>query len=549
MYQHRPRPPNFSMDSRSINKENKAGSSPRKPEMMNRGKKFSEEWNAYSNFIKSRESEFDTGGTAQSARTGRVPQPPKNPSGNYKRSSVDMGRKKVGSRPGSSLGGPDFSMIENAKIRQKLEEGFASASAATDMSQRVERRFMYWKSFWENIQTLRHGEEGADVKMPEKAPGKGGVKDISNFAPKFQTKQQKPAAAGVKTPSRKSRSKDVKIKDVNVKTNKPAKQPQTDRTPNRERKPATPQRKDVRTPVKDSAAAKAPVDPTAFRIKTPPEAQRKGNPILERFWAEEIARNGVPRLPEKKKKRPTFVAPERPEDAKAMWADMKKELDKKLSKQEKKSNSSSSHTTSSSSYPQAHVAKENMYERPSRPPPPMPPQTDPLWRLSVKDLKQRLSWAGVSIGGFSEKGELVALLRESEKKAAKRREQEARDRERAAERRAAAVEKKKEEAKQEVIRDRIIKEVNQWAKGKNIKKMLNDVLGLKTPDKNYLKRYDTLTPVSKMYKKAILKIHPDKHMGDFAQYVRATELFKQVNGAFTSYKQKVDRPIHLHRRR
>jgi hypothetical protein len=69
----------------------------------------------------------------------------------------------------------------------------------------------------------------------------------------------------------------------------------------------------------------------------------------------------------------------------------------------------------------------------------------------------------------------------------------------------------REEKEKEVARERIVSEVAKWARDKNIKAMLNEVNGLKTPDKNALKRQSTLTPVTKAYRKALLKIHPDKH--------------------------------------
>ncbi len=45
------------------------------------------------------------------------------------------------------------------------------------------------------------------------------------------------------------------------------------------------------------------------------------------------------------------------------------------------------------------------------------------------------------------------------------------------------------ELTREQLKERIVKEVEAWSKGKTIHKLLNDVNGVKTPDKNYLKRY------------------------------------------------------------
>jgi len=90
---------------------------------------------------------------------------------------------------------------------------------------------------------------------------------------------------------------------------------------------------------------------------------------------------------------------------------------------------------------------------------------------------------------------------------------------------------------EEKLKEKIVKEVARWAKGKSIKDMLNDVNEANSPSKGkHLRRNDSLTPVSKVYKRSLLKIHPDKHMGDFTDHVRATERFKFVNKAFKEFK-------------
>ena len=54
-------------------------------------------------------------------------------------------------------------------------------------------------------------------------------------------------------------------------------------------------------------------------------------------------------------------------------------------------------------------------------------------------------------------------------------------------------------------------------------------------------RSDTLADVSKSYKKALLRIHPDKHMDNESKHLRATEVFKYVSQAFNDYKKKYDK--------
>lgn len=46
----------------------------------------------------------------------------------------------------------------------------------------------------------------------------------------------------------------------------------------------------------------------------------------------------------------------------------------------------------------------------------------------------------------------------------------------------------REEKEKERMRERIVSEVERWAKGKNVKEMLNEINGLKSPDKAYLRR-------------------------------------------------------------
>lgn len=86
----------------------------------------------------------------------------------------------------------------------------------------------------------------------------------------------------------------------------------------------------------------------------------------------------------------------------------------------------------------------------------------------------------------------------------------------------------------ERAKEKVVLEVAAWAKKKNILQMLNDVSGKKPNEagahalrihynqsqksdnssSGYLRNTDPLETVVKAYKKALLVIHPDKHMGD-----------------------------------
>lgn len=54
-------------------------------------------------------------------------------------------------------------------------------------------------------------------------------------------------------------------------------------------------------------------------------------------------------------------------------------------------------------------------------------------------------------------------------------------------------------------------------------------------------RSDSLKEVSKSYKRALLRIHPDKHMDNESKHLRATEVFKYVSQAFNDYKKKFEK--------
>lgn len=88
----------------------------------------------------------------------------------------------------------------------------------------------------------------------------------------------------------------------------------------------------------------------------------------------------------------------------------------------------------------------------------------------------------------------------------------------------------------------ILKEVAEWARGKDIRAMLNDLLGYTPRDEKYLQRQCELAPVQRAYKKAVLKIHPDKtDASDYEAHLKATEMFKTVNSAFETFRSANDK--------
>jgi predicted GNAT family acetyltransferase len=107
---------------------------------------------------------------------------------------------------------------------------------------------------------------------------------------------------------------------------------------------------------------------------------------------------------------------------------------------------------------------------------------------------------------------------------------------------AAAVNKAKTEAataaEKEKTTDAIHTEVEKWLKGKAVDKLLNEITGAKRGDANYLTTTSAEKAVTKVYRRALLKIHPDKHMQDWKQHIRATEMFKGVTTALATFRAK-----------
>lgn len=99
-------------------------------------------------------------------------------------------------------------------------------------------------------------------------------------------------------------------------------------------------------------------------------------------------------------------------------------------------------------------------------------------------------------------------------------------------------EQRKKEKEAEELNDRIVAEVAAWSKSRNIKVMLNEVMGYQPNHEHYIKKTDGLPVVTKVYKKSLLKIHPDKHMSDPAAHIRATEVFKYINEEYQKYKKE-----------
>ena len=64
-------------------------------------------------------------------------------------------------------------------------------------------------------------------------------------------------------------------------------------------------------------------------------------------------------------------------------------------------------------------------------------------------------------------------------------------------------------------------------------------------DDQYLARSADVDKIHKAYKKAVLKIHPDKvNSSDFEAHLKANEMFKAVNASYELFKKKESESRH-----
>ena len=109
----------------------------------------------------------------------------------------------------------------------------------------------------------------------------------------------------------------------------------------------------------------------------------------------------------------------------------------------------------------------------------------------------------------------------------------------------------KEAARKEEIRDEVIEEVQRWARGKSLRDMLNSIHGhgrQRNPNARpgtgtfqYLGADASVRTVMRAYRKALIRIHPDKvAFTDIEAHIRATETFKIVNSAYKRFKAAED---------
>ena len=144
--------------------------------------------------------------------------------------------------------------------------------------------------------------------------------------------------------------------------------------------------------------------------------------------------------------------------------------------------------------------------------------------LSLAELRRECAKRHISTEDCLEKSDVLARLREA-----------------LARERSAKVEEASEaRSREERLREAVLDDVARWARAKDIRSMLNDIHGWTegAPGGSFLEKHASFAPVQIAYKKALLKIHPDKvDAKDIQAHMRATEMFKTVNAAFETFKK------------
>lgn len=147
-------------------------------------------------------------------------------------------------------------------------------------------------------------------------------------------------------------------------------------------------------------------------------------------------------------------------------------------------------------------------------------------KMSIREMKARLvKKFGVKKlpKHVTEKADIVQLLMQEEEKLAEK------------------ARKEREKKRQARRAAQITKEVERWGRRYSLHEILNKINKSSRGHRLHVDRRCSYTPIHKAFKRACLKIHPDKNMGSFESHTEATEKFKVVNELFTDFKQRVGR--------
>ena len=93
---------------------------------------------------------------------------------------------------------------------------------------------------------------------------------------------------------------------------------------------------------------------------------------------------------------------------------------------------------------------------------------------------------------------------------------------------------------QERIKNNVDQWVAKWSYHRSLRQLLNSILGLKPHDSNYLKRGCHHQEIVKSYRKALLRVHPDKHVNaTFQTRYKACEMFKIISELYQKFQKKI----------
>ncbi|CEP01610.1 hypothetical protein PBRA_008552 [Plasmodiophora brassicae] len=257
-----------------------------------------------------------------------------------------------------------------------------------------------------------------------------------------------------------------------------------------------------------------PPPPPAQRKAEQPKAPAPGDPTnlsnVERFfYDEEVRRRAKEERDRRRQTRQERSGEDAIRTAKKVWERMQRDVEAKWA---------SYKPTQQQQQQQGHGRQSQTYSCSAS-------ASDKWATTPVRDLKALLRGLGVPDSTMlcMERGEIIALL---EKKSA----DQAAKQERAGRQRA-------EEERNDRLRSKIVCEVDEWRKNRTLRWMLNSLNSAAPGQAPYLPANASFETVCKVYKRALLKIHPDKHIGTTLEsWYRAEETFKAVNESFNQYK-------------
>lgn len=271
-----------------------------------------------------------------------------------------------------------------------------------------------------------------------------------------------------------------------------------------------------------------PTPPTSSPSPSTPSSNQS------RFWSEEKTRARHSASPSSLHPRPSrklnhLTLPNNPDQARQLWERMKDEMWQHWETlhpapephhhhhplhhpQQQQRTSTAPHSRPSTSQPTVQprrhlstaVAGPLVIERRS---------VMELKDWSVRQLREELTRLGLGCEGCVEKQDLIDRIERGRK----------------------VEEEKEEEGRKERWTEGMLKEVDKWARHRSIVDLLND---LNTGTALHLTHRASVEEVSRVYKRTLLRVHPDKCDGDWQDKRRATEVFKVIHSKHREFVEQ-----------